>query len=146
MDHKEFFEKEEIKEILNTFSIMADEKDIVGQTSLFTKDAIVKSYYNDQLLSELKGHDDIFTGFRDFLDLFKRIYHINGQQVIHIDGELAVGTSYCLVSLVQENDNKTLRTLQGVRYHDEFIKINGKWLIKERHSYFIWRETDEINE
>lgn len=139
-------EKLAIKELVDTFSIMADDKDVVGQTALFTENAVVKSYLGGQPISELSGRDQIGSGFGAFLANFETVYHINGQQVVTVDGDKAKGTSYCQVVLIGDVEGKKIRTMQGVRYQDEYVKKDGKWLIAARNSYFVWRESSEVAE
>ena len=33
----------------------------------------------------------------------------------------------------------------GVRYHDTYVKINGKWLIKKRESDFMFTSVEPYN-
>ena len=143
MDYTNMFEKLAIKELVDTFSILADDKDAAGQTALFTEDAVVKSYLNGEVISELVGHDAIGKGFGDFLSLFDTVYHINGQQVVSVEGDTAHGISYCQVVLIGMMEGKKMRTMQGVRYQDQYVKENGQWRIAKRDSNFMWREVTE---
>lgn len=44
-----------LRELVDTFSLLADQKEVWKQTELFTKDATVDSYANGTLVSSLKG-------------------------------------------------------------------------------------------
>ena len=89
-----------LKELVDTFSILADKKDTDAQTFLFTEDAQVYNYDEGKLTTVLKGREEIGKAFRDYLALFETVYHINGQQTVNIDGDKADGISYCQVVLV----------------------------------------------
>ena len=83
-----------LKELVDTFSILADKKDTDAQTFLFTEDAQVYNYDEGKLTTILKGREEIGKAFRDYLALFETVYHINGQQTVNIDGDKADGISY----------------------------------------------------
>lgn len=135
-----------LKELVDVFSNLADTKDVVTQVQLFTEDATVNSYRDGKLVSSLKGRQELAERFGAFLALFEVVYHMNGQQVVEIDGDKATGVCYCQVVLIRtENGKKTMST-QGVRYKDEYVRINGKWLISKRTSDFVWTDNRTLNE
>lgn len=131
----------ELKELVDTFSILADKKDTDAQTFLFTEDAQVYNYDEDKLITVLKGREEIGKAFRDYLALFETVYHINGQQTVNIDGDKADGISYCQVVLVRTENGEKIALIRGVYYNDEYTNINGKWLISKRTSNFVWNDS-----
>lgn len=133
-----------LKNLVDTFSNLADVKDVDRQVLLFTEDATVESRTGDAPGSPLKGRKQIGDTFRSFLAGFETVYHINGQQTVNIQGDSATGTAYCLVVLIRrENDTITKMTV-GVRYADEYVRRNGTWLISKRVSNFMWRDTEPM--
>ena len=131
----------ELKELVDTFSILADKKDTDAQTFLFTEDAQVYNYDEGKLTTILKGREEIGKAFRDYLALFETVYHINGQQTVNIDGDKADGISYCQVVLVRIENGEKIALIRGVYYNDEYTNINGKWLISKRTSNFVWSDS-----
>ena len=138
--------KMELKELVDVFSILADKKDTKAQAELFTEDATLKSYIDNQLASEQHGREEIYAACTGFLALFDTVYHINGQQVVEFaDDTHATGMAYCQVVLIGKNeDGKRMMNTQGVWYEDEYIKLNGKWLIANRTSHFKWDDRKEV--
>lgn len=138
-------DKQALKELVDVFSILADRKDAQAQTKLFTDDAVVDSYLDGKLISSLKGREEIGTAFTNFLARFDTVYHINGQQVVHINGDKATGTAYCQVVLIGTDKNgQRMMTTQGVSYDDEYVRDNGHWLIAKRTSHFVWSDNKEV--
>lgn len=80
--------KSEIKELVDTFSNLADEKRIPDQMPLFTEDTTVKVYMGDALLFDISGTEQLEEVFTGFTANVTRSYHINGQQVVNVDGIL----------------------------------------------------------
>jgi len=143
---KEIEDKLALKELVDTFSVLADTKEIQKQTLLFTEDATVESYSDGKQTSSLTGRKQIGEGFASFLNNFETVYHINGQQTVTISGDKASGVSYCMVTLIGEENGKKMKTTMGVIYNDEYVCQNGKWLIAKRRSNFAWREKQELGQ
>lgn len=140
-DRKSIADKIAIRELIDTFSIEADNKDGISQIDLFTKDAVVENYNNGKLTQTLKGNENIGKAFDDFLKTQDVVYHINGQQVIHLNGNKADGISYCFVTLIYtDKEGKTMKRQTGVRYVDDYVFQNGRWLIAHRKACFNWSE------
>lgn len=128
--------KSELKELIDTFSNLADEKNVSGQMPLFTKDTIVKVYMGEELLFDISGTKQLEEVFIGFTADVKRSYHMNGQQVVKIDGDTATGIAYCQVKLVSEEEGKEVVMEHSIRYNDKYVRQNGTWLISERISHF----------
>ena len=88
-----------LKRLVDTFSNLADVKDVKAQMDLFTDDAEVHSKAGEHV-SVMKGKEQIGKAFADYLALFDVVYHLNGQQTVDIDGDTATGISYCYVTLI----------------------------------------------
>ena len=136
-------DKMAIKEVVDVFSNLADTKEIDKQVLLFTEDGVVQAYSDGKLSSDLRGRKQLFDAFSGFLSSFNTVYHQNGQQTIdELTGNTAKATSYCRVILVGNQNGKPVKITMYTIYKDEFVKQNGKWLIKKRTSNFVHRETE----
>lgn len=128
-----------LKRLVDTFSNLADVKDVDAQVLLFTEDAEVISKSGGQVFT-CKGRKEIGKAFAGFLAGFDVVYHLNGQQTVDIDGDKATGISYCYVTLIGGGK----RNQSGVRYHDTYVKQNGHWLIRKRESDFMFTVVEDI--
>ncbi|MBS1154751.1 MAG: hypothetical protein H6R07_675 [Proteobacteria bacterium] len=133
-----------IKRVVDTFSNLADVKDIASQMYLFTEDATVNTYFGDTLFASMKGREEIGKVFSSFIASFETMYHMNGQCTIEIDGDHATSTHYCLVFLVGEANGKKFNNSNGVIYQDEYVRRDGTWLIASRTARFTWRDVGEL--
>ena len=133
-----------IKNVVDTFSILADQKDITKQIELFTEDAIVESHVQGQPTSRFLGRKQIGDAFGSFLNNFDVVYHINGQQTVTLKGDIAHGISYCLVTLIGNVNEKKMKTTLGVYYNDDFVKKENQWFISKRVSTFVWQDRREL--
>ena len=135
-----------LRELVDNFSILADKKEVWKQTELFTKDATVDSYRNGEVVSSLKGTEQIGKAFESFLANFETVYHINGQHVVSINENKAEGTLYCRVDLISSENGKKINNASAVSYKDEYVYENGQWLIAKRTSNFVWNDRQELNQ
>lgn len=145
MNTNELTNRLELKELVDTFSILADTKDVDQQVLLFKEDALVTSRISGQPGNSYQGRQEIGQAFTNYLNLFHTVYHINGQQTVTFtDDKHATGIAYCQVVLIRDAEGKEIQLTQGVRYHDSYEKVDGKWLIAKRESNFMWSRTDTI--
>jgi len=143
-DIQEIKDRMALKNVVDTFSNLADEKKITEQMELFTEDAEVSSIANGKINSTYVGKKAIGEAFAKYLALFHTVYHINGQQTVEINGDTAHGISYCQVVLIGNIDGKEMQRKAGVRYSDTYVKQNGKWLIKKRVSNFMYSQVQAV--
>lgn len=139
-------EKQAIKELVDTFSNLADVKDVVAQGPLFTEDAQVTTYIGGELFAKMHGREEIVKVFSDFLKNFHTVYHLNGQLSLDfVNDNLVNGINYCQVALVETQGAKDIIHTHYVRYQDTYVKINDKWLIKQRITNFMISDSRELS-
>ncbi len=132
-------QKEAIREVIDRFSTL--EIDVREQAKLFTPDAHVEVYAADgSKMMEFDGKEKLIELFGGAMAGVKTAYHMNGQQVITIDGDVATDIHYCQASLVQEEDGRDVLTEHSIRYTDTLVNHDGQWLISRREQHFVLSE------
>lgn len=134
-----------LKALVDTFSVLADRKDVAHQVLLFTEDATVESISDGRPGSVLAGRKQIGDAFSAYLANFQTVYHMNGQQTVELHGDTATGVAYCLVTLISETNGKRVRMTAGVRYDDSYVRRDGQWRIARRISHFAWRDQEQMS-
>ncbi|MBR6415241.1 MAG: nuclear transport factor 2 family protein [Bacteroidales bacterium] len=140
-------DRQQLKALVDTFSVLADVKDTDAQGLLFTEDGVMRTMHDGAPISSLEGRETIVNACAGYLSLFDTVYHSNGQQTVElIDAENAKGISYCYVVLIGKNrmTGKTERLTEGFRYHDTYTKKSGKWQISLRESEVLWAKTEVV--
>lgn len=140
MTNNEIAQRLALRELVDTFSNLADEKDVAAQIPLFTADAHINVVMDGKEVFDLNGQQQILEAFSGYLSQFSVVYHINGQQTVTINESTAKGIAYCQVTLIKEENGQRIKQTSGVRYHDRYVFQNGKWLIAERLSNFMWTD------
>ena len=142
---QEIKDRIELKNLVDVFANLADEKRVHDQMELFTPDAHVITYADGAIIVDAYGRDEIEKGFSDYIASAKALYHLNGQQSIsEISSDKAKGICYSQATLLREIDGKTILQAIYARYQDSYIKIDGKWLIAERIATFMINENREF--
>ena len=145
MNTNQLIERQALKDLVDTFSNLADEKRVAEQMPLFTPDAQVNTYIGGKLFAEAKGREEIEQVFSSFLAQFHSVYHLNGQHTVTFRSETeAEAINYCAVKLVGEQDGKQVLQDHSVRYQDTYVKQDGQWLISQRIANFMISETRVI--
>lgn len=140
----QFEDRIALRELVDKFSILADQKDVHTQVQLFTPDAVLESFFQGKPSGSFRGRDAMEKAFGAYLANFHTVYHFNGQQVVTLNGDHATGVAYCTVTLIGNQNGKEIRTTMGVHYEDEFVRDKDHWLIAKREPYFDWQDRQEL--
>jgi translation initiation factor RLI1 len=133
-----------LKELVDKISILGDKKNFENQVQLFSENAISETIAAGKTILKLEGRKEMIQAFENFLQNIETVYHFNGQQVVTIDGDNAVGKCYCLITLIGNENGKKIKTTIGATYEDQYIRENNKWLVAKRVGTFEWQDKIEI--
>jgi ketosteroid isomerase-like protein len=136
-----------IRELFDAYAHCADRRDAKGQMALFTSDTRFLVYMDrgsDQPTQELSGRQALAPVF-DQLNTYQATMHFNGQSTVVLGGDRATGESYCIAHHLYEADGQRTLMVAHIRYIDEFVKQNGRWLFAERKLMVDWTETRPSN-
>ena len=135
--------KQEISELVTTFSIYADQMKLREQSELFTEDGVLIPYMWNEKSGEMHGREEIYQSCYNFMSLFDTAHHMNGQHLITlIDDTHATWTAYNTTTLIWTNEEWVrTATKNYIYYNDNYEKVDGKWLISSRESHFVYTET-----
>jgi ketosteroid isomerase-like protein len=133
-----------IRELVDAYAHCADRRDAKGQMALFTEDTrflVFMDLNSAEPAQELHGRESLAPVF-DNLNTYVATMHFNGQSTVRLDGDRATGESYCLAHhlLVGEDGQRTLM-VASIRYLDEFVKQDGRWLFAQRRLMVNWTDT-----
>jgi ketosteroid isomerase-like protein len=132
-----------IRELIDAYAHCADRRDAKGQMALFTENTAFQVFMDSRSPEPtyiLHGRDALAPVFEE-LNQYQSTTHFNGQSTIRLEGDRAVGESYCIAHHLKVNgDNRTLM-LASIRYLDQFVKQDGAWLFAERKLMVDWTDT-----
>ncbi len=133
-----------IRELFDAYAHCADRRDAQGQMALFTEDTrflVHMDATSAEPTQELHGRESLAPVF-DALNAYAVTTHFNGQSTVVLDGDRATGESYCIahhISLAEDGSRTLMKA--SIRYLDEFVRQDGRWLFAERRLMVDWTET-----
>lgn len=129
--------KEELRKLIDDYAYLGDEWKISEVMDLFTPDLTYKVYMGGNLVATTSGRETMEEEFNGHAAQVKTYFTLNGQHAVKIDSETASGISYSQIKMIREVEGKDILTDYSVRYDDNYVFQNGKWLIKERIAHFL---------
>lgn len=137
--------KQDLRDLVNDYAYLSDEWKISEVMDLFTPDVIYKVYMNGALVADFSGRESMERDFNLHSSQVKTYFTLNGQHTTKIDGDTATGISFSQIKMIREADGKDILTDYSVKYEDQYVFQNGKWLIKERFAHFLIVESRTLN-
>lgn len=137
--------KEDLRNLIDDYAYLGDEKKISQVMDLFAPDLTYNVYMNGNLVSSISGREDMEKNFNGHAKEVKTYFTLNGQHTVKIDGETATGISFSQLKMVRETEAKNILTDYSVKYDDFYVKQNGKWLIKDRVAHFLIIESKTLS-
>lgn len=129
-----------LRELIDMVSILADQKNFQAQVQLFSENSISETVANGKTIMKLHGRNEMVDAFTEFIKDYDTVYHFNGQQQLKISGDIAKGTVYSLITLIQINNGIRVKTSVGAVYQDDYIRKDDRWYIEKRIGCFKWQD------
>ena len=133
-----------IRNLVDQYAYCADTRDAQGQMALFTEDTHFIVFMDAKSLEPtqvINKRADLFPVF-DNLNTYRATMHFNGQNtVLELSNETATGIVYCIAHHQTITDGVQKLMIANIKYHDSFVKQNGKWLFAERKLMVDWIES-----
>lgn len=134
----EFLEiKEELRDIVDAYALLSDEKRIGEVMQLFTPDATYTVYMNGILVANVEGTVNLENDFNGHASQVKTYFTLNGQHTVKINGDTAAGISFSQIKMIREAEGKEILSDYSVRYDDTYVRHDNKWLINKRIGHFV---------
>lgn len=137
--------KEDLRNLIDDYAYLGDDKKIADVMNLFTSDVTYKVYMGGALVADVSGRESMEKDFNDHASLVKTYFTLNGQHTVKIDSETATGVSFTQIKMIRDVEGKDILTDYSVKYDDSYVFQNGKWLIKDRVAHFLVVESRPVS-
>ena len=132
-----------IRNLVDQYAYCADTRDAQGQMALFTEDTrfiVFMDAKSSEPTQVINKRADLFPVF-DNLNTYRATMHFNGQStLLQLEDDTATGIVYCIAHHQTIKDGVQKLMIANIKYHDSFVKQNGKWLFSERKLMVDWIE------
>ena len=129
--------KESLRNLIDAYAYLGDEKKISEQMGLFTPDAVYKVYMGGVLVADTSGTETMEKEFNGHASQVETYFTLNGQHTVTLEKDAATGISFSQLKMIRNIEGKKILTDYSVKYDDRYVNIEGKWLIKERTGHFL---------
>jgi hypothetical protein len=137
--------KEELRNLIDAYAYLSDEKKISEVMGLFTPDVLYTVYMNGSIVSTVSGTEHMEKEFNGHAALVKTYFTMNGQHTVKINGDTATGVSFSQLKMIRDSLGKNVITDYSVKYDDKYVRQDGKWLIKEWTGHFLIIDARPLN-
>jgi|GEM_PF-516908 len=142
--HGEAADRVALRKLIDAWGHFADRRMAEEQAALMTGTGIVTVYDG-----EPDGRDPLITRtgraeLREALDglnRFSHTTHFNGQSALSVDGDRAIGETYCMAHHLFEEDGARKLQVMAIRYYDDFLREGDTWRFAKRVLIIDWSET-----
>ncbi|WP_158942227.1 nuclear transport factor 2 family protein [Granulicella sp. S190] len=133
-----------LRRLVDAWSHCADRRLAEQQSNLFVPDGSILNYEGDPNThkphSTITGRAAIRSALA-VLNTFTVTLHLNGQSEVALQGDRAIGETYCLVHQFQEQSGQRKCQTLGIRYYDQFLRQENRWYFVERKLVIDWSDT-----
>ncbi|TDX87062.1 nuclear transport factor 2 family protein [Epilithonimonas xixisoli] len=136
--------KEALRNLIDDYASLGDEKKISEQMDLFTSDLTYKVFMEGNLVADVSGREKMERDFNLHSSQVKTYFTLNGQHFVTINEGTATGISFSQIKMIRKADGKDILTDYSVKYEDFYIHQNEKWFIKDRIAHFLIVESKTI--
>jgi uncharacterized protein (TIGR02246 family) len=136
---QELQDRAEIHDVMMRYATALDTLDWDGVAACFTKDA--HSVYSGNDLGH--GVDKILAYIQGLANM-KVTTHFMGNQLIEVKGDTASMATYCVAYLAREREGRDVIVIRGLRYIDQLLRQDRRWLINDRVHTCDWMREDAV--
>jgi hypothetical protein len=125
---------EALRRLPQEYSRAIDARDLDAVAALFDAHAVI-----DGARGTL-GIDEWIGGMRDAGAAFATSMHVLGAPLVDLEpgADIAHMDTYAVVYQLGRADDPNVDLVLGIRYHDDLVRRDGRWLIRHRRAEALW--------
>lgn len=123
-----------IAELCTEYGIACDFRDMEKLASLFTPDVVIRSANGSM---NARGVGDAIAMFNRMFEIRGPAYHWTHDRIVTFDPNDRDRAQGLVLSHAETTPNGQA-SLAGLRYHDVYRRIDGRWLFAERVLSFLY--------
>lgn len=127
-----------IQDLLVRYAHCVDRRDLEGVAACFTSDAGYRGSLGEGTIQ------NALVALRQRMDRYESTMHLLGNQLIEIDGDRAKSETYAIAHHRINNNGDRRNLTVGVRYEDDLVRRDGRWIICRRVVHMEWERDDAV--
>jgi hypothetical protein len=137
-----------LRDLVESYAAAADARDEELFVSLWIEDAVLQVHYahEQQPATTVVGRDRMAGVPKTLRTRFPETFHYVGNHRCQVDGDSAVGETYCEAHHLHTGDDGRPADLRMViRYADEYTRCaDGVWRFARRTVNVLWQHTGPV--
>ena len=134
MTPSEIADRLALRELVERYARIPDDRDYALVSELFTEDAeLVGPGFT------VSGRERIREAMRG-IERYRATFHAVHNQLVELDGDDATGETWCVASHLYEVDGVPHKLDWGIRYRDRYRRERGCWRIARRELDVVWEQ------
>jgi SnoaL-like domain len=126
-----------VRELLERYFMAGDTRDEDMLLTCFAKDGEMSLDLADGRV--VVTRDRIGEGPRNLMSGLRNSVHALSGSVLKLDGDQGTGTVLAVSYLaIGDAVGGTLK-VRGLRYDDEYVREDGRWVFRKRHHAVLWQ-------
>lgn len=114
---------------------------------MFVDDGVLRIVrtVGDASPTERAGRAEIVTAIAK-LDRYDKTFHLVGNHIYDIEGDVAKGEVYCVAHHVHGEPGARKDHVMMIRYQDQYIRTADGWRIAQRELHVDWTEERTVTD
>ncbi len=134
MDLQEIGDRLALRELVDRYASIPDDRDYALVDVTFTEDAVLHAPE-----FRLEGRDAIREAMRG-IERYEATLHCMHHHRVEIDGEDATGEVYCIANHIERTPEGVFKLDWGIRYRDRYRRTASGWRIANRELRRVWEQ------
>jgi hypothetical protein len=147
-------DRHELRRLVEDYAHFVDSREFDAVSKLFLPDGVLSGYDGSVQRYVRNGRGEIIEAMQGLLR-YELTSHMLGQQRVDFDAEIsdtAVGETYCNAQHIYTDNrdpdstpSRRRNKVMSIRYHDRYVRRDGRWFFAERRLSFDFTETRDVD-
>jgi hypothetical protein len=134
VDPREIADRITLRELVERYARIPDDRDYALVDVLFTADATLAGPG-----FSLQGHEAIRAAMRA-IEQYSATLHCVHNQLLEIDADEARGEVWCVANHIHDVEGRPCKLDWGIRYQDRYRREADGWRIAHRELRVVWEQ------
>ena len=131
-----------LNQLAYRYAAAIDSCDIARLQSVFHPEGRLRSYQPGaaEPFADLRGHAQLASVPNAMRGMYRHTAHMMTNHLVELDGDMATGEVLCVARHLSDKGGNPVSINVIIRYVDEYVRRDRRWLIMDRQIRFLWSE------
>jgi hypothetical protein len=131
-----------LNQLAYRYAAAVDSSDVARLQSVFHPEGRLRSYQPgaEEPFADLRGHAQLASIPNAMRGRYRHTAHMMTNHLVELDGDTATGEVLCVARHLTDDAHSPVSINVIIRYVDQYVRHDGRWLIADRKIRFLWSE------